>query len=333
MVIAAACSARTGRGVASPAGFPNRRAIGARFLVAAATPSAGLPLIGYASCLPAPWWRDLARQRGPAPIPPPSLAPGPPGAADRVSEHGAWIGAAPVSEQAQGGRHAAGSAPGADIAHYWSELSGPVWFSAVDIYARQVDAAADGDTFVELGAWKGRSTVFMAVEIARSGKAIRFVTVDHWQGTEEPDQLADPDLREDQLYETFLGNIAPVRDYVEPMRALTTKAAKAFDDGTLAFVYVDAGHGYADVRADLRAWWPKIKPGGSMAGDDWCDTDEDYGVRRAVSEFFAKQGVAVSVEPGNPNREWLQWVVEKPVGAPAERRTWLSRVIRRLTDR
>jgi hypothetical protein len=215
-----------------------------------------------------------------------------------------------MSELPQRGQAAASSA--SEIAHYWSDLPGPVWFSAAALYARQVAGAADGDTFVELGAWKGRSTAFMAVEIARSGKAIRFVTVDHWRGTDEPEQLADPDLRENRLYETFLRNIAPVRDYVEPIRARTVDAARMFDDGTVAFVYVDAGHGYADVRADLSAWWPKIKPGGRMAGDDWCDYDENYGVRRAVGDFFAENRAAVSVEPGSPNTEWLQWVVEKP---------------------
>ena len=49
----------------------------------------------------------------------------------------------------------------------------------------------------------------------------------------------------------------------------TERAAKNFADQSLDFIYVDASHKFADALADIEAWWPKLKLGGLMAGDDY----------------------------------------------------------------
>jgi SAM-dependent methyltransferase len=200
------------------------------------------------------------------------------------------------------------------IEHYWRSLPG--WFSGRHIYAEQVRRAEDGAVFVELGAWKGRSTSFMAVEIANSSKRITFYTVDHWRGSPaEKEHDEDEDVRHGRLYEVFLQNIAPVKDYVHPIRSDSGEATRHFPDQSVDFVYVDAGHTYADVARDIAAWWPKLTPGGVLAGDDWCWTyspEGEYGVRKAVTEFFGPRGIEVFVQPGDPHVEWEQWLAIKP---------------------
>lgn len=201
------------------------------------------------------------------------------------------------------------------IEHFWHTLFGPQWFSAPHIYRAQVARAADGAVFVELGSWKGRSTVCMAVEIANSGKRIEFNAVDHWQGSlEEAMHVADEDVRLNRLYEVFTANIAPVRDHIIPLRSESAEAAARFRDGSVDFVYVDAGHTFEAVSRDLAAWWPKLRPGATMAGEDWCRFDDfhrEYGVQRAVEAFFAPLGVPIRLEPGEPNVEWQQWIVTR----------------------
>ena len=59
------------------------------------------------------------------------------------------------------------------------------------------------------------------------------------------------------------------------------RAASHFPDEFFDFVYIDASHFYKAVRADLQAWWPKLKPGGLFAGHDYIMDD----VRMAVDEF------------------------------------------------
>jgi cephalosporin hydroxylase len=205
---------------------------------------------------------------------------------------------------------------GRPIEHYWDELPGPCWFSATEIYRRQAALARHGAVFVEVGAWKGRSTVFMAVEIIKSGKAISFFTVDHWLGSDAAHKH-DEDLKNGRLFDVFSANIAPVAHRVEIIQDYSVNAARRFADGSVDFVYVDAGHKYDDVSSDLAAWWPKVRPGGVMAGDDRCFIDpktKEPSVRRAVEEFFAKHRQDIRIEDGMPNRGWEQWVVVMPNG-------------------
>src|SRR3990167_9310002 len=53
------------------------------------------------------------------------------------------------------------------------------------------------------------------------------------------------------------------------IKKTSVEAAKDFPDGSLDAVYIDAEHDEENVRADIRAWRPKIKPGGILSGHDW----------------------------------------------------------------
>jgi len=70
---------------------------------------------------------------------------------------------------------------------------------------------------------------------------------------------------------------------VEAIISMSVNAATKFDDNSLIMVYLDADHSYEAVRADLAAWFPKVKTGGIIAGHDYLA--EEYGVRKAVDEF------------------------------------------------
>lgn len=49
----------------------------------------------------------------------------------------------------------------------------------------------------------------------------------------------------------------------------TADAASLVPDGWADFVFIDAGHSYEAVRADIRAWECKVKPGGWFGGHDY----------------------------------------------------------------
>ena len=201
--------------------------------------------------------------------------------------------------------------------HYWRDLPGPNWFSGANIYGRYVDSVKGPSLAVELGAWKGRSTSCMGVEVASSGKAIEFHTIDHWRGTPgEPDIDIDPDRQADRLFEIFSRNIAPVAEHVNVIRSDTAAAAARFDGESIDFLYVDASHTYEGVIRDLTAWYPKVKTGGLIAGDDWCFmTGREPSVRLAVTDFFGESSRRIAIEPGSPpNEDWLQWSIVKRPG-------------------
>lgn len=220
--------------------------------------------------------------------------------------------------------------------HYWQALPGPVWFCGAQIYERYVAAVQSPSVAVELGAWKGRSTCFMAVEIANSGKPIEFYTVDTWLGSDEEAQQRDVDIAAGRLFEEFTLNIAPVADFVNVIRSDTAAAADRFDDCSVDFLYVDASHTYEGVIRDLRAWYPKVRTGGLIAGDDWCFADR--GVKRAVLDFLGEAATDLVLERGSsPHESWLQWSIVKepemslaPFGRLAALRASALRRLRRL---
>ncbi len=64
-------------------------------------------------------------------------------------------------------------------------------------------------------------------------------------------------------------------------RRASVEAAQFIPDGVMDFVFVDAGHSYEDVVADIKAWQPKLREGGLLCGHD-IHMD---GVRKAADEL------------------------------------------------
>jgi hypothetical protein len=76
---------------------------------------------------------------------------------------------------------------------------------------------------------------------------------------------------------------------------------------SLDFAFIDGNHRYEHVRADLHAWWPKIRAGGLLSGHDYgvCrDATGQWGVRCAVDEFSANVRRAVQV--GSDGVWWIE---------------------------
>ncbi len=65
-----------------------------------------------------------------------------------------------------------------------------------------------------------------------------------------------------------------------------------FEDEYFDFIYVDAGHKYKQVLSDLTLYYPKLKKGGLMSGDDWLLEEGKNGVKEAVLEFTERVGAA-----------------------------------------
>lgn len=140
-------------------------------------------------------------------------------------------------------------------------------------YNEIVRNAEDGSLFVEVGSFLGQSTAAMGKFIKDSGKNIDFHAIDIFELSEfsdEPHYKAISDHGGDFL-STFINNItlAEVAEYVTPVKAKSTEAASNYADRSISFLMIDASHAYEDVVEDIEAWYPKIKLGGIISGDDY----------------------------------------------------------------
>jgi len=81
---------------------------------------------------------------------------------------------------------------------------------------------------------------------------------------------------------------------VEIHRMLSHEAAPGFPESHFDWAYLDASHYYDDVKLDLEVWFPKVKPGGFITGDDYDRRGFwDHGVTRAVDELVRNNPVDV----------------------------------------
>jgi len=146
--------------------------------------------------------------------------------------------------------------------HYYNTIEG--WFYNTDLYSKVVKDY-DNAHFVEIGVWKGRSTSFMAVEIINSGKNIKFDVVDTFGGSKEHGTVSST-----KLYESFIKNLIPAGKAINDVHVTTSiNASRLYPDNSLDFVFIDASHEYADVIDDIEHWYPKVKKGGIIGGDDY----------------------------------------------------------------
>jgi predicted O-methyltransferase YrrM len=120
----------------------------------------------------------------------------------------------------------------------------------------------------------------------------------------------------------------------ELIRSLSVDAALRFASESLDWVYVDALHTKAALLKDLEAWYPKVRPGGLISGDDYGDKDDTelvpakrsfYGVAKAnqwgvisgVNEFTRARGIQLHISWMSDCYKFNAWYFVKPsVPAP-----------------
>ena len=105
--------------------------------------------------------------------------------------------------------------------------------------------------------------------------------MDTWSGSQEHKDISD--IRENSLFGTFIDNLRPVINLINPIRTDSVSASKMYADESLDAVFIDADHRYESVKADILTWMPKVKKGGILAGHDYILAHS--GVILAVDEL------------------------------------------------
>ena len=182
----------------------------------------------------------------------------------------------------------------------------PGWINDAEfIYPQMVEQAQNGDHFVEIGTFLGQSTSYMGQLIKDSGKDIKFDSIDlfwpiehvirNYKSSGHPkefnqylsDLLKEYDLRAPDVINHPL-RILGVQEYVNLITCDEKYAHRLYDDNSLKFVWIDGDHGKDIVYNDLKNFWPKIKSGGTIGGDDIVYEEVLDDVKKFSKEYDVK---------------------------------------------
>ena len=177
----------------------------------------------------------------------------------------------------------------------------PLWLNLLNLRGRGVEIGVQRGTYstVLLTTWAGQ----------------HLTCIDPWRSFDPAsyhDTANVEQSRQDANFETTRQRLAPFGTRASQLRKTSAEAAPDFADASLDFAYIDAQHHYEAVVEDIALWWPKVRPGGILAGHDYLDgmvSGTDFGVKRAVDEFAHNHHLRTiaSLETDYPS-----WFIVKP---------------------
>jgi predicted O-methyltransferase YrrM len=168
---------------------------------------------------------------------------------------------------------------------------GQALFEAAHRAGRADVPAAKPATFVEIGAWCGKSTVYLGAAAEATGAVL--LSVDHHRGSEE--NQPGWEHHEADLVDPEAGHIDTLLHWRRTIASAGLEAAvvgvvgdsptiASRWDRPLTFCFIDGGHGEEPAWADFRGWAPHVAVGGWLAIHDVFPDPADGG--RPPYELF-----------------------------------------------
>lgn len=117
---------------------------------------------------------------------------------------------------------------------------------------------------VEIGSWKGKSTICLGSG-SKAASKVRIYAIDPHRDTSAHKVFGAP-----LTFEEFKKNIqaAVVNDIIFPIVETSKDAAEIFNY-PIEFLFIDGEHEYEMVKLDFELWYPKVIDGGFIAFHDY----------------------------------------------------------------
>jgi len=167
---------------------------------------------------------------------------------------------------------------------FMPEDEGAALYEAALRAGRSFEGGGTGPVFVEIGAWCGKSTLYLGAAAETTGGLL--FSVDHHRGSEEnqagwehhdPDLVDPADGRIDTLPHWRRTVAAGGLEHsVVGLVGDSPTVARAWRT-PLAFCFIDGGHGEEPAWADYRGWSPHVAVGGWLAIHDVFPDPADGG--------------------------------------------------------
>lgn len=182
------------------------------------------------------------------------------------------------------------------------------WFSQEDgrlLYRTAVKALSElpGD-IVEIGSYKGRSTIVLGWAVRASGLDRKVFAVDPHEGSLTGRKV-------DPTWDDFVRNVSSsgVDRFIVPIRK---KSEHVEHHDPVALLFIDGAHDMENVSRDYARFSPAVVTGGYIAFHDY--SNEDHGdVRLFVDDLVRRGELSVERLPEHPCKESSLIVTKKNV--------------------
>jgi predicted O-methyltransferase YrrM len=134
-------------------------------------------------------------------------------------------------------------------------------------------------TVVEVGVGNGGFSEFLLTQCP----LIKLISIDPWVGAEF--RPGSKEITEEKL--------AKFGERSLIISSRSVEASFDFKENATDFVYIDGDHGHPAIVNDINAWWPKVSPGGIMAGHDYIQDHKE--VIKAVDNFSKNTGLKANI--------------------------------------
>jgi glycosyltransferase involved in cell wall biosynthesis/predicted O-methyltransferase YrrM len=157
---------------------------------------------------------------------------------------------------------------------------------------------------IEVGVAFGTNSIYL-LENTPIMKLISIDPYREFSTSQYNDGMNFEQKKHDVLFQIVQHRLASFGNRSELLRKTSIEASEHFEDEEFDFVYIDGNHSYESVKKDLEVWWLKIRPGGFLAGDDFCHPNHP-GVTKAVNEFAKEKEVIIHRKEGVPHLYWIK---------------------------
>lgn len=124
--------------------------------------------------------------------------------------------------------------------------------------------------------------MFSKVVLSIWKQAESYAMIDLWRSQANYSDAANvDDAKQEKNYNEARESVAKFGTVPRLYRNSSLEVASVTADASLDFVYLDARHDYCGVSDDLKAWWPKLKIGGIIAGHDFLTAAEAQRLSRS----------------------------------------------------
>jgi len=174
-----------------------------------------------------------------------------------------------------------------------SEIDGWLTESEGQLLYKLAKNVPRAQSIVEIGSWKGKSTVWLAKGTEASQRN-KVYSIDPHSGSK--DHIKEGEAN---TYPAFLNNLAKAGVQATVVSLVTTSdmAAKRWR-GNIGLLWIDGSHEYEDVKHDFLSWERHLVVGGIVALHD-CDQTGPAQVVEAYlkdsSDFTVRQSVGTMV--------------------------------------